>query len=145
MWNKWQIIELVIIFRNDAKKTVVFKTYEPNSGFVFRRQNEYSSLHFPLWPKNCLNSVHNVYFDMSGAHWYTLFKISLWQTRYKALEGNVSLNLLNLEHMTSWASCQLPFLFWTTVSKICEANWRSRNPLWTKSFYEAIKVNMNVF
>ena len=69
--------------------------------------------HFPPWPMNCLSSVYNVFFDMWWTHWYTLFKISLWQTRYKVLKGTVRFILLNLEQMTSWVSCQLSFLFST--------------------------------
>ena len=113
MWNKWLIIELVIISRNEVKKTVVFKTCGPDSRLVFRRRTVYSSLYFRPWLKNCLNSVYNVFFDMWWTHWYTIFKISLWQTRYKALKGTVPPKLLNLEQMTSWVSCQLSFLFST--------------------------------
>ena len=58
MWNKWLIIELVIISRNEVKKTVEFKTCGPDSALLFRRRTVYSSLHIPLWPKNCLNSVY---------------------------------------------------------------------------------------
>ena len=32
---------------------------------------------------------------------HIMFKISLWQTRYKALKARVLPNLLNLEQMTS--------------------------------------------
>ena len=64
----------------------------------------------PLLPKNCLSSVYNVFFDMWWSHWYTIFKISLWQTRNKALQGTVPPKLLSLEQMTS--KDQLPaFLF----------------------------------
>ena len=62
MWNKWRIKELVIISRNEVKKTVVFKIREPDSALVFIRLTVYSSLHFPLWLKNCLNSVYNKLF-----------------------------------------------------------------------------------
>ena len=145
MWNKWLIIELVIISRNEVKKTMVFKTGGPNSALVFRRRTVYSSLHFPPWPKNCLNSVWNVFFDMRRTHWYTIFKISFWQTRYKALKETVPPKLLNLEQMTSWTSCQLSFYLQHTVSKIFEAGWRSSSALWTKSFYQAIEDNLSVF
>ena len=63
MWNKWQIIEKVIISQNEVKKTVIFKTCEPDSAPVFRRLPVYSFLHFPSWSKNGLNSVYNVLFD----------------------------------------------------------------------------------
>ena len=144
MWNKWLIIELVIISGNEAKKTVVFKTCGLDSALVFRRRTVYSSRHFPPWPKNCLNSVYNVYFDIWWAQWYTIFKISLWQTRCKALKGTVPPKLLNLEQMTSWTSCQLSFFFQLTVSKIFQAGWRSSNASWTKSFYQAIEDNLSV-
>ena len=29
MWNKWRIIEFVIISRNEVKNTIAFKTCEP--------------------------------------------------------------------------------------------------------------------
>ena len=54
-----------------------------------------------------------VFFDMWWTHWYTIFKISSGQTRYKALKGTVPPKLLNLGQMTSWTSCQLSFLFST--------------------------------
>ena len=146
MWNKLQIIEVVIVSHNEVKKTVAFKTCGPDSALVFRRRTVYSSLHFPPWLKNCLNSVYSVFFDMWWSHWYTIFKISLWQTRYKALQGTVPPKLLNLEQMTSMTSvASFPFYFQLTVSKIFEAGWRSSNALWTKSFYQAIEDNLSVF
>ena len=94
---------------------MVFKTCVPYSAPVFRRLIASSFLHFPLWSKNCLDSVYYVFFNKCSTHWYTIFKISLWQTRYKALKGAVPPNLLNIEHMISWTSCQLPFLFWSIL------------------------------
>ena len=122
-----------------------FLRCEPDWALVFRRRTVYLSLHFPPWLRivSILSTMCSLV-CMWWTQWCTIFKISLWQTRYKALKGKAPPKLLNLEQMTSWASCQPSFYFQFTVSIIFEAGWKSSNALWTKSFHQAIKVNLSV-